>query len=219
MCHNSTHFFVLYGMRLRRMNFYNLLFDFRDFCKCNRGKLLVFCICNLLAIVLGVRAAFAVSDAETYLWSHSCNVFLFLAGKRSIFTYFFLELITCWVVLVLLVFASVHFLLSYLCFAILFFRTYLFAFYLGLYIFFLKVSVLPFVILCAVPCYLLCLCIYMTVAVLSLNRARDAWRYGAGCHNTFPRYMQCMLIPCAMLVIVHILCTILSYFLTFGIIL
>lgn len=206
-------------MRFRRMYIYNFLFDFRDFCKCNRGKLILLFAVNVLAIVLGIRAAFGVSDAGTYLWSHSCNVFLFLAGKKSVFGFFFMELLTCLVVLVLLAFSSVHFVLSYLSAIVLFFRTYLFALYLGLYILLLKVSVLPFIVFCLIPCYLVCLCIYITVAVVAINRAREAWRYGAGCSNSFPRFLRYMIIPCSMLVILQLLCAILAYFLTLGIIL
>ena len=176
-------------------------------------------VINLLAVILGIRGGFSVGDADTYLWSHSCNTFLFLAGKRSIFSYYFMELLTSLLVLALLSLCSVHFILSFLCFAILFFRTYLFALYLSLYIMLLKVSVLPFILLCMLPCYLLCMLLFSVVAVLSFNRARDAWRYGSGCNSSFLRFLRAMILPCIMIAILQILCTILAYFLTFGIIL
>lgn len=196
-----------------------MLYDFRDFCRSNRGKLLIFAAVNLLAIALGIRGGFAISDVNAYLCSHSCNTFSFLAGRKSIFGYFFMELLTDIILLIMLALTSLHFVLSYLSFVILFFRTYLFALYMTLYLILLKLSVLPFVLLCLLPCFLIALTIFCVVAALAFDRARDAWRYGAGCTNTFAQFLRGMILPGSMLVILRILCTILAYFLTLGIIL
>lgn len=196
-----------------------MLFDFRDFLKCNRGKLFLLAAVALAGIVLGIRGGFAVNDATVYLHSHQTNVFLLIADRKSIFGFFFVELITYLAILVLLTFASAHFLLSYLCFAILFFRSYLFALHMCLYIMCFKLSVLPFILVCWIPCFLISMCIFATVTILTVNRACEMHKYGAGCGNTWQLYIQKMLVPCIMLVILSILCGILTYFTTLGIIL
>ncbi|MCI8413212.1 MAG: hypothetical protein HFE47_03855 [Clostridia bacterium] len=202
-----------------RFNVYNLIFDFRDFVRNNRVKLIVIAAVNLLGLILGIRGAFSVYDAGEYLYHHQPNVFMYIAGKKSIFGYFFVNMITYLLVLALLVLCSAHFLTSYLCFAILFFRSYLFALHVCLYFMFLKLSVLPFVLACLLPCYLISMFIFAIVTVAAFNRARDARLYGSGCGNTFALFAQRMILPCIMLIIQTILCTILSYFLTLGIIL
>ncbi len=208
-----------YKLNMYRINTFNLILDFRDFLKSNRKTLVVIIIVNLLALILGIRAAFAVCDAGVYLYAHPTNVFKLLTDKTSIFGYFFISLITYITVLTLIVLSSVNFLLSYLALAVLFFRSYLFSLHLCLYIMFLKLSVLPFAIVCLIPCYIVSMFLFSAVAILSINRARDARLYGAGCGNSFPLYMQKMIIPATMLVILTVLCAVLSYFLTLGIIL
>ncbi len=202
-----------------RINSFNLLLDFRDFLKSNKKTLIVILIVNLLAIILGIRAAFAVHDAGIYLYAHPTNVFKLLTDKTSIFGYFFISLITYLAVLALIALSSIHFLLSYLALAVLFFRSYLFSLHLCLYIMFLKLSVLPFVIVCLIPCYIASMFLFSAVAIFAINRAQDARRYGAGCGNSFPLFMQKMLLPIIILIILTILCAVLSYFLTLGIIL
>lgn len=197
----------------------NLLYDFRDFIKENRGKLWIMAALQVLAIVLGVRAGFSVADAGEYLQAHSTTEFLYLQGRKGIFGYFFVKLLCDVVILVLLALTSSHFILSYLGFAILFFRAYIFALYISLYIIFLKLAVLPFVILCMLPCFLLGTLLFCSVTALAFCRAHEAWRYGHGCHQTFLRFVRSLFFPCAMLILLQILCTILTYFLTLGIIL
>lgn len=204
---------------LKRINVYNLLYDFRDFIKCNYRKLICIGIINVLAIILGIRGGLSIHDAERYLNAHSTNAFLLFANEKSIFGYFFINLITYLAILTLLAIASVHFLVSYCCFLILFLRSYLFALHLCLYIMLLKLSVLPFILFCMVPCYIISMFIYAVVTVCTLHRARDIRIYGHSKSNGFLCYIQKMLIPCIMLVILTILCAILSYFLTLGIIL
>ena len=61
--------------------------------------------------------------------------------------------------------------------------------------------------------------VFFAVCVLSVNRACEAHRYGAGCNNTLVMHFRRMILPCCMLVIVNILCSISGYFFTLGIIL
>lgn len=202
-----------------RVNAYNLLYDFRDFVRANRIKLLFLWLACIAGIILGICGAFSVFDAQVYLTNHADSTFLFVIGKKSIVGYFFVNLIISLLTVLLLAFLSVHFLASYLSFLVLFFRSYVFSLYLCLYIMLLKLSVLPFVLLCLIPYYLLSVAIFTVVAVLALNRACDLHLYGYCNENSLPRFVQKLILPCIMLVILLILFTILSYFLTVGIIL
>lgn len=201
-----------------RRNVYNLWFDFRDFLRCNRMKLLCAALVVSVGIVLGIRSGFAVYDAGAYLSAHPSNVYLLIVRQKSAFGCFFGELLTNLLLLWIVVFCSANFLLAYLGFVILLFRAYLFAMYLCLYIFVLKLSVLPLVFFCLLPCFLVTSFLLAVVCILSLNRAQETRRYGWGC-SPWRRYFICMLVPSIMFGILAVLCSILCYFLTLGIIL
>lgn len=202
-----------------RINVYNLLYDARDFIRCHRGKIIGIILINILVIALGIRGAFAVYDAQTYLYNHPSNVFSFLVGKKSIFGYFLTELIACWAIIVLFAIASLHFLTAYGCILILFFRTYLFALYTCLYIIVLKLAVLPFVIVCLIPFYLAESIVFTVLIILAISQAHDARLYGFSCLRSPRRILSGTVMPCVLMTILMILHAILGYFLTLGIIL
>lgn len=209
----------MHKVLLYKINLFNLVYDFRDFIKNNRGKLILIAAINIIAIILGIRGGLSVGNVSAYLFEHRPNTFLFLAGKKGIISYFLINLLTYVAISVILIFSSLHFIIAYLSFIVLFLRSYLFALQLSLYIILLKLSVLPFVLICLVPCFIISSFIFALITVWSINRACEARLYGCEFRGCIIKCLQFAILPCSMFVILNILVAILSYFLTLGIIL
>lgn len=208
----------MFRLRFSKINFYNLLYDLRDFIRCNSGKIIFMIIVHLVAVLLGIRGGLTVHNAEHYLHAHPSNLFLFMLAKRNILAYFAIELLTDIAILTLIALSSCYFLISYLSVVLLFLRTYLFVLYVCLYIIVLKLSVLPLLLFCIIPCFIVFTVIYTVVAVMAINRAIDRRMYGVSYCNCMHGFLRSMIIPCIMLVILSICCSVFVYFLTLGII-
>lgn len=202
-----------------KINTYNLLYDFKDFIKENKGKFFIILIVNLIGVVFGVRSGLSVYNAESYLLSNTTNDFLLLIHERGIFAHFFINLISCIVIFTIIALSSAHFLICYCCLPVLLFRAYSIAMDICLYVFIFKLSVLPFIIVFIIPYFVASSCIYAIVTIMALNRAREIRLYGCGCGNTFPIFVQKLIFPCIMLAILLIILEIPAHFLTIGIIL
>lgn len=202
-----------------RINAYNLLYDLRDFVRQNRIKLIVLLAVNVLAIIIGVRSGFAVGDAETYLFDHRPTGFLFIAGKKGVFGFFFTNLLVYLVFLLLITFSAAHFLLAYCGFILLFLRSYMFALHLSLYIIYLKLTVLPYLLFCMIPFYLLINGLFCVLVVWAINQGRDAHLYGCSFKTGCVLFLRRMIMPCIMLGILALFEAFIGYFLTLGIIL
>lgn len=202
-----------------RVYAYNLLCDFKEFLSACRKVIIVFVIVNICAICLGIKSAFSVYDAGIYLLAHPTNLINLITNKTSLFGYFFVVFLSDLTILAVIWLLSVNFILSYLSLAVTFFKSYLFALYICLYVTYFKLSFLPLLLLCLIPCYLVTIFLFIVVSALSICRARDLRLYGCGCANSFALFTRKMIIPCIVLFLISVICTTLSYFLTLGIIL
>ncbi|MDE7395165.1 MAG: hypothetical protein K2M95_03490 [Clostridiales bacterium] len=202
-----------------RINAYNLLYDIRDFIRQNRIKLLLMLLVNVVAIIIGIKSGFSVSDVGDYLHGHRHTEFLFIIGRKSVFSYFFITLLVHVMLLALFTFSAVHFITAYLGLFLLFLRSYIFALNLSLYIAYLKLTVLPYVILCMIPFYLIVTCLFCALVAIAINRSCDARRYGCNFKSSYIILLQQSLVFGVMLGILLILQVFISYFLTLGIIL
>lgn len=201
-----------------RVYAYNAFCDFKEFlCSC-RKIIIVLIITNIVAICLGIKSAFSVFDAGIYLLAHPTNLISLIANKTSLFGYFFIVFLSDMAILAVIWLLSVNFIISYLSLVVTFFKSYLFALYICLYVTYFKLSFLPIMLLCLIPCYLVTTFVFIVVSALCICRARDIRLYGCGCTNNLGAFTKKMIIPCIILFAVAIICTVLSYFLTLGII-
>ena len=206
-------------LTIPKVDGYNLIFDFRDFLRSNAIKYIAYsCVC-IIAIVLGIRGAFAVSNASAFLYEHSTRTFVFVIGRRSLFGYCTSLLLSCVLVLAAIALCSCNFIASYLTFALLFIRSYLYALYFCLYVIYFKLSILPFAIVCLLSFFIITTFVYITVSVLAFNRAWDIRKYGNCSETCLTSFLKQLIIPGIILIALCILCVILAYFLTLGIIL
>ncbi len=201
-----------------KFNIYNVIYDFQSFIKSNVKKITACSIISIAAIILGIRGAFSVDDAASYLFVHPTDVFLIIINKKSVFGYFFSHLITDILLIALITLASVHFLTSFFCYIIIFFRSYLFALHIALYIILFKLSILPYILICLIPCFLLNVFLLTIITAIAVNRAKEAHYYGTNCENNFIGFAKKMILPCIISAILAIICSVLTYFFTLGII-
>ena len=205
-------------LSIPKIDGYNLLYDFRDFMRANKVKYLIYAVVCLIAIVLGIRGAFTVSNAGTFLYEHSTRTFSFVIGSKSLFGYGASLFLSCIIVLAVMALCSCNFLMSYFTFVLLFIRSYLYTLYFCLYIIFFKMSILPFAIVCML-CFIITTFIYITIAIMAYNRAWDIRRFGKCSNTCVPLFLRKLILPSAILAVICIVCVILAYFLTLGIIL
>ena len=198
---------------------YSLLYDFRDFLRSNAVKYIAYACVFIVAIVLGIRGAFTVSNAGTFLYEHSTRTFVFVIGRRSLFGYFASLLFSCVLILTVIILSSCNFIASYLTFALIFIRSYLYALYFCLYVIYFKLSILPFAIVCLLSYFIITTFIYISVSVMAFNRAWDIRKFGNCVETSAPYFLKRLILPSVILLVLCIVCVILAYFLTLGIIL
>ncbi len=198
---------------------YNSICCFREFVAKNTAKFLAIGIVCLLGIIMGVRGGIVITDASGYMLAHPTDVFLLIIRQKSVFGCFFSDLITYAIIVIMLTCCALNYFTSYLCFIIIFFRSYLFSLHMALYIIIFKFTALPLILLCLAPCFIFSTFVFAVMSVMSLNRAKEVRLYGCSRNSTFIIHVKNMALPCIVLGILLIISSVLLYFLALGIIL
>lgn len=195
----------------------NFIYDLREWAAHNRGKLIFCALLFLVGLALGIRNGITVSDVDGYLIVHDSTALLLITGKRNVVGYFFVKLLLGIVILTIFLLLSNFFLTAVLGFAVVFFYSYYFGLYLTLYLLFFKISVLPYVLFCMIPCFFAGLLLYAFCAVMCVCRGMDVRRYGRTGDCSLKFFTRKLILPALILLTVCLLESLLAFFLTIGI--
>lgn len=196
--------------------FGELSFRIKDLLRCNKNKIIVFCIAFVLGLILGFRNGIKTEFSLQTLAESNSLVYRYLADKINIVSFILCNIFLLLLFCALYCLASCNTILSYLTAFILFYRAYCMAYMIVLLISVCKLLILPYLLLCYIP-FMLAYAILFFILGLFIGELCDE-RWGCFCiRNTtecFMRYIP-LYICFVLLAIVE---GILMILLTFGIV-
>jgi hypothetical protein len=147
-------------------------YDFSDFVRNNRGRLILLFAAGILAAAAGVRSAYLLDGAEALDTVKRYNIYRLIVGSKGFFGYFFPRLLSvtavCAVMLLLShrIYTAVLNILPYLFFCFMNARA---AFVCAAV---LKTAFLPVAAVCTVPCLLAYMFVFACLCVDTLSKSR-----------------------------------------------
>ncbi|MCL2797947.1 MAG: hypothetical protein FWD58_07840 [Firmicutes bacterium] len=176
-----------------KRGFYDIRYDFFAFIGRNRLKFLVALVLAAGGFIFGlINALVRVSTDDALAAVQNYDIIRLSLGARTFFGYWmgrlFLHLLLIAVISVL----GVRELLAYLFYAVIAIYAYQYAFFIGAVFCYAGLTVLPLMLLCIIPFFLLFLCIlaYYGVFIICFSH-----RSGIGQWREFSYYVQCVKFP------------------------
>ena len=158
-----------------RFDIHGVFCDASAFIRRNKFKFLAAFLVVVIAFIFGAWNAVSITKSEElFLRIQKYNVVLLIAGERKFFSYFFSRVLLSLLLVLTFSLLGVKVFSSYLSYGVLALYVYQYAFFIGTLLCYAKLVVLPLVLLCLIPFFLVGLCVLIYYAVFVVCFACEA---------------------------------------------
>lgn len=144
-----------------RLDLFNVVYDIKFFLRRSSKVILISLLISVIAIIFAIVNALSIKDVPNLVSITNYNIILVINGGRSFWSFFWIKLFTISVIILIVFLLSYRIYTAIINFLLIFLFCYFNVHSIVLVIMYLKLSILPAMLICIIPSmfiYILLLC-------------------------------------------------------------